>query len=130
MPAATRNLFAAYSAKGEIDNGGFRQFFWNSTGVLAPEAANGFAAIGMPRTAALLRKAMKAVGEPYLFARDARMTKVGKPFHEEGEAYDNAVFGPMDDEFYALTATEAGGFEKAADAYAAAHAKDTAKEQP
>ena len=39
-------LFAAYFCQTEVCNGGFHQFFFNSTGVLAPEAVDGFTAIG------------------------------------------------------------------------------------
>jgi hypothetical protein len=39
-------LYAAHFCQSEVCNGGFFQFFFNSTGILAPEAVNGFRAIG------------------------------------------------------------------------------------
>lgn len=41
-PEASRTLFAAHWCQSEIDNGGLYQFFCNSTGVLALEAAEAF----------------------------------------------------------------------------------------
>ena len=40
-PVRSRHLFAAHWCMSEVYNGGFHQFFHNSTGVLAPEAAAG-----------------------------------------------------------------------------------------
>jgi Domain of unknown function (DUF4375) len=42
-------LFSAHFAQSEFCNGGFKQLFWNSTGVLAPEAVLGFQTIGSRR---------------------------------------------------------------------------------
>jgi Domain of unknown function (DUF4375) len=58
-------LFAANFCQSEVCNGGFRQFFFNSTGVLAPEAVDGFAAIGQVQVGNLLEQAMALLGAPY-----------------------------------------------------------------
>jgi hypothetical protein len=50
-------LHAACWWKVEYDNGGMDQFFRNSTGVLAREAVSGLERFGLPKYAALLRKA-------------------------------------------------------------------------
>jgi uncharacterized protein DUF4375 len=44
-------LYATAFCQVEVCNGGLSQFFGNSTGVLAPEAVEGFIAIGQPQTA-------------------------------------------------------------------------------
>jgi hypothetical protein len=44
-------LYAAHFCQSEVHNGGFLQFFWNNTGVLAPEAIEGYGVIGMPTLA-------------------------------------------------------------------------------
>jgi hypothetical protein len=46
VPRSAGLLFAAHFCQSEVCNGGFNQFFSNSTGVLAPEAIEGFKAIG------------------------------------------------------------------------------------
>src|SRR5215468_5622343 len=52
VPRVSGLIFAAHFCQSEICNGGFRQFFWNSTGVLAPEAVVGFRDIGQAQVAA------------------------------------------------------------------------------
>jgi hypothetical protein len=47
QPAAL--LYAAHFAESEICNGGFKQQFSNSTGILSPEAVQGFQLIGITR---------------------------------------------------------------------------------
>ena len=69
-------LYAAHFAQSEICNGGFKQLFRNSTGVLSPEAVQGFQLIGMPRTAELLVAAMRTLGNPYPRDRKERQTRL------------------------------------------------------
>ena len=65
-------LFAAHFAQSEICNGGFKQFFGNSTGVLGPEAVQGFQLIRMSETAAIVSTAMQPFGVIYPRERAAR----------------------------------------------------------
>lgn len=65
-------LYAAHFCQSEVCNGGFRQFFSNSTGVLAPEALEGFKAIGQAQVASLVGEAMQTFGSPYVRERKAR----------------------------------------------------------
>jgi hypothetical protein len=58
-------LYAAHFCQSEVHNGGFLQFFWNDTGVLAPEAVEGYSVIGMPTLASLLREAASVLGTQY-----------------------------------------------------------------
>ncbi|HLH02368.1 MAG TPA: DUF4375 domain-containing protein [Bryobacteraceae bacterium] len=58
-------VYAAHFAQYEICNGGFPQFFSNSTGVLAPEAKEGFQEIGMDKTAEIVSTAMALLGKSY-----------------------------------------------------------------
>jgi hypothetical protein len=104
------DLFAAHWCQSEVRNGGFHQFFMNSTGVLAPEAAAGFRAIGMPRSAAIVTEAMGFFATPYPRDRQARQ-----------EALDGEPdpFSQLDERFYELLDTEADGFALAADRYGA-----------
>jgi hypothetical protein len=105
-------LYAAHFCQSEVCNGGFGQFFWNSTGVLAPEAVKGFAAIGQPQVANIVEKAMALLGSPYLRDRKARQEALQAP-RNAGD------FAPLEDEFYRLLRTENGGYESAANGYAA-----------
>lgn len=103
-------LFAANFCLSEVQNGGFEQFFDNSTGVLAPEAVEGFAAVGLPETGKVVQEAMALIGSPYIRDRKRRQAAL--------EMLPEGCFAAMDERFYSLLDSEAGGFQAAADAYA------------
>jgi hypothetical protein len=127
IPRSIGLLYAAHFCQSEVCNGGFTQFFWNSTGVLAPEAVEGFMAIGQAQVANVVRRAMEMLGAPFQRDRAARWQALevlrGEPNKEIQSGRPNyrniALFGPLEDEFNSLLAREAGGFEIAADSYAA-----------
>jgi Domain of unknown function (DUF4375) len=102
-------LYAAHFSQSEICNGGFDQFFFNSTGVLAPEAVRGFRAIGQNQIADLLENAMSKFGKEYPRDRVRRQ--------DLRTALGDRAFDKLDEEFFGLIHSEAGGFEAAADAY-------------
>ncbi len=120
-------LYAAHFCQSEVCNGGFTQFFWNSTGVLAPEAVEGFIAIGQPQVADVIQRAMNILGSPFRRDRAARWSALDTLRNEHDKGQDLAgrprykkidSFGKLEREFYSLLVSEAGGFENAANAYA------------
>jgi len=113
--AAVRTLFAAHWLYAEVSNGGFLQFYWNSTGILAPEAQQAYVALGMPLTAGIVQQSMSWFPEPYPRERAARM-KLLAPF-EDADG-DEGPFAQLDDEFYKLAESESGGFVRAANEFA------------
>lgn len=117
-PEASRVLFAAHWCQSEINNGGFEQFFSNSTGVLAPEGVQAFRALGMPETAALIDKAMEVFGPTYPRERSEREDALDKAWDDFDDDAD--PFSDLDESFFERVETENGGFESAADHYAAA----------
>jgi hypothetical protein len=116
---SARTLFAAHWLYSEVCNGGFHQFYWNSTGVLAPEAADAFAAIGMPRTAEIVRRTMSWFPTPYPRNREARIELLDR--HAELHPESTDPFGSLDDEFYGVAESESGGFVRAANEFARQH---------
>lgn len=104
-------LYAAHFCQSEVCNGGFQQFFFNSTGVLAPEAVLGFRAIGQEKVAALVENAMLPFASPYLRDREARQSIL--------ETLPPKAFESLNEHFFELINVEADGFEAAADRYAA-----------
>ena len=116
-PTASRVLFAAHWCQSEVRNGGFLQFFSNSTGVLAPEAMEAFAVLGMPKTARLLQAAMAVLGPVYPRCRDDREGVIESVFSSLDDE-DRYPFDSFDEEFFDLIKAEGGGFEAAADRYA------------
>ena len=104
-------LYAAHFCGAEGCNGGFHQLFNNSTGVLAPEAVWGFHAIGQHKVAETVQAAMDVLGSPYLRDRELRWAILSR--------FSPRDFDELNEQFYALLDTEAGGFGVAADDYAA-----------
>lgn len=123
MPVATRHLWAVTWLQSEVHNGGFGQFCSNSTGILAPEARDGFIAIGMPQTAAVVGEYLAFWGADYPRDCDLRnalweklsIERYGVDSHGEPLGGD---FAALDDRFYKLMDSENGGFDNAADTYA------------
>jgi hypothetical protein len=64
-PEWVGDLLAVHWTMSEVENGGFRQFFLNSTGVVGPEAVKGFKRIGLLEAAKLVEKAMLYLGPVY-----------------------------------------------------------------
>jgi len=107
-PAAL--LYASLFCEQEVCNGGFNQFFSNSTGVLAPEALEGFQAVGQHEVASVLHQAMTAFGSEYLRERNARQKML--------QSFTKDHFDELNRRFFVLIRDEAGGYETAADNYA------------
>jgi hypothetical protein len=102
-------LYAAHFAQSEICNGGFRQLFSNSTGILSPKAAQGFEIIGMHKTAKILMTAMETLGHPFPSERKNRQ-----------EILKNVSLETLEDlneRFFEVIETENGGFEAASDSF-------------
>jgi hypothetical protein len=111
------HLFAAHWCDAEVCNGGFHQFFTNSTGVLAPEAAAGYRAVGLPQLAQLVDQAMAFFGSPYPRSQEDRARALDAiPSGGPREEWD--PFYRLDEEYYRLQASESGGLYDAMDAYA------------
>ena len=115
VPEPAGFLLAAKWCESEVCNGGFHQFFSNPTGVLAPEAAMGFRAIGMPALADLVEQALAVFGTSYPREQAQRRRFLEGFQGERREEWD--PFFTLDDSFYAAMGDDA--LSDAADAYAA-----------
>jgi hypothetical protein len=113
---AARTLLAAHWCQSEIRNGGFHQFFSNSTGVLAPEAASAFYDIGMPLAGKTIEEAMAWFGDSYPRDRAARQAQLQLFTKQNPDNWD--PFRKLDDAVFDLFDEENGGFDVAADRYA------------
>ena len=109
QPAAA--IYAAHWAQAEICNGGFKQLFGNSTGVLSPEAVQGFHLISMPKTAALLVAAMEQLATPFPRERPERQALLAH--------LPKRFFDELERKFYAELDAENGGFTVAVSSFIA-----------
>lgn len=134
-PRAAVLVYAAHFCHSEVHNGGFLQFFWNNTGVLAPEAIEGYDVIGMPTLASLLNEAASTLGSPYPRDRGDRWDKLlvasgraprelKKIFRQQpnqylafAEATKTLPFDSLDRQFWQAAKVENGGFQEAATLY-------------
>jgi hypothetical protein len=92
-------LFPTQWLCNEVYNGGFRQYFSNSTALHAPEAIQGFQELGMEDIAALVADAMSIFGNDYPRDRDVR-----EDFLESrsSETVEWNPFIEMDEDFYEM----------------------------
>ena len=113
IPVAVRHLYAGHWCQSEVRNGGLWQFFSNTTGILSPEAATGFRAIGALEWADVIDEAMRHLGSPYPRNRSERLRVLSK-----GEQSIQRLFGGLNDRFYNWLGDEYNKWERLADAYA------------
>jgi hypothetical protein len=136
VPRSSLVLFAAHFCLSEVWNGGLMQFFWNSTGILAPEAIEGFQVIGMPKLANRLAAAASPLGEVFPRDRQARwdamlvnsgldIEQLEQIFRVAKDQYlafmsTTAAFewDRLTEEIYTLAENENGGFQNAATDFA------------
>lgn len=136
VPRPVLLLYAAHFFVSEVHNGGFLQFFWNSTGLMAPESVLGFEAIGMPKLAALLVEVATPLGTPYPRDRNARWDALliasGRTESDLKEIFERAPnlyvafeeaieplsFKERNRQAWDLARTENGGFQEAATRFA------------
>jgi hypothetical protein len=100
VPEPIGHLLAVTWCQSEVCNGGFHQFFTNSYGVLAPEAAQGFRAINMPAAAGVVEEAMAWFGTPYPRddqQRDRLLAIFGGDLDDEDEDADEREWNPFCD---------------------------------
>jgi hypothetical protein len=111
------HLFAFYWCLAKVCNGGFDQFFFNTTGVLAPEALAAFRTIGLEVWASLLEEAMQFFGDPYPRSQDDRWELLGRAEVPGAQGEERDLFCTLDNRFYAWLHEEPYRWERAVDAY-------------
>jgi hypothetical protein len=97
VPDRIGRMYAGNWCVSEVDNGGFLQFFWNTTGILAPEAAACFEDMGAPGLGAIVQDAMGHFGPIYPRDREKRLVALSG---EEVEYPKTSPFGRQDKAFY------------------------------
>jgi hypothetical protein len=67
-----RLMFALFWYRSELDNGGHRQFYSNSTGIVWKDALEGFQELHLPEFAEILEESAKRVGDSLSLDRRVR----------------------------------------------------------
>jgi hypothetical protein len=90
-----RLLYALGWLRTELNNGGFDQYFFNSSGDLAETAIEAVRAADVPELASLVITACSLLGHPYPAAREARqerLEELADDLEDEFEALDARYF--------------------------------------
>jgi Domain of unknown function (DUF4375) len=120
LPEHVRHLFAIRWCDYEVCNGGFRQFLSNSTGVLAPEAADGFRAVGLDEFAELVDAAIGFFQKPFPRDRAARQEALAILDRRGTELRELDSFRELNGRYYA--GKKRVTFDERLDEYARRHA--------
>jgi hypothetical protein len=115
-PIKAGYLYSAHWCQSEVCNGGFYQFFYNTTGILAPEAVSAFEAMDLEVWRDILHKAMNFFGEVYPRERSLRLEMLPMKNGRKREDYD--PFYALDEQFYGWLNGEDCRWERAADRFA------------
>jgi len=100
LSAGVRATYLTWILEAEVNNGGFNQYYFNTDGEFALEAADAFQYFGASEHAALMREANSV--------RAAEATEMAK-FKKKGtleafsESYEHSKLGPLDARFYKLS---------------------------
>jgi len=94
-----RGLYATRAVEDEVNNGGFQQFYWNTSGALSKEAEEGFKLFGAAEYLSLMQQANEM--------HEAEKEKMQK-YKDRGtseafsESYRESNLGELDDKFFKL----------------------------
>lgn len=96
-----RTVCAVWIVDSEVNNGGFDQYFFNSSGDIYPEVPDALERIGAPRAASLARRAIAAFpsGQPALenFARQDQLLSLTEQNDAFFEELDQAWYTEIED---------------------------------
>lgn len=95
-----RALYIVRILEAEVNNGGFSQFFFNSSGIFANELVDAFQKIGADKMAEICKKAVSIYGDEVPADREKREELLSSDNEEQDEKIA-AVLTECDDAFYA-----------------------------
>jgi len=98
---AERVFGLIWELESEVNNGGFHQYFLNSTGALAPYSVDALKAVGAVQTAGLVQQALAQVGNgirwPDDTARKAVINSLSSNVREKLNELDQSFYACPDD---------------------------------
>lgn len=97
LPVGLRMVFSTMVFEGEVNNGGFHQFFWNSSARYAKDALQGLIMIGAKHDAKLLAKAIDIYKKDQTKIEKFKKRPDGKGFLESEKV---SRLNALDDPFF------------------------------
>jgi hypothetical protein len=98
LPKEERHLIVLSVFNMEFENGGVHQFFYNSSGDIAPEVLDAMIELDLKPQTEIFKRALAMLGEPYIRANDQRRER---RFNGKWSDWDKQL-SKMTDEFYAI----------------------------
>ena len=100
LSVGVRATYLTWIVEAEVNNGGFNQYYFNTDGEFALEAADAFQYFGAVEHAALMREANAVrAGE----AAEMAKYKERGTLEAFSESYEHSKLGPLDNRFYKLS---------------------------
>lgn len=100
LSSGFRAIYTTIVVEGEVNNGGFNQYFWNSEGRLGQLTVDGFHEIGAPDFAKLMERAIVTWRQEHSLLGRFKDVNTLEAF---SESYQHSKLGPLDEEFYELS---------------------------
>lgn len=99
LPVGSQNLWITWLVEGEVNNGGFNQFYFNSSAKHAAAAPKAFRFFGADQHAILMDEVILARAKE---AQVMQKYKDRNTLQAFSESYQETNLGPYDDRFYKL----------------------------
>lgn len=99
LPAGIRALYVTWGVEAEVHNGGFNQYYWNSSGRFAEQAVAAFEFFSAHEHADLMREANRIRAK-----ENAEIEKLKEKgtLDAFSQSYEVSELGPLDERFYKL----------------------------
>lgn len=94
-----RAVYSTWWVEAEVHNGGFNQYFWNSSGQFAPDAVAGFELLGAPALARLMERAIAVHEQDAARLAPLMAENTAEAF---SQSYEANPLEALDHEFYRL----------------------------
>jgi hypothetical protein len=92
-------LYTTWILEGEVNNGGFNQYFWNTEGKTADMALAGYRLVGAEAYADIVRRAIATQKEEAEMMQEFKDEDTLEAF---SESYEHTKLSSLDDEFFDL----------------------------
>lgn len=90
-------VYTTWWVEAEVNNGGFNQYFWNSSSQFAMEAIDGFKEIGAEKYASLMENAVKIAIDEMPEMQKFRNKGTLEAF---SESYEHTALNELDEKFF------------------------------
>jgi hypothetical protein len=98
LSTSERVFLVIWELESEVNNGGFRQYFYNSSGALAPHVVGSLKTIDAPATADIVQRALNAVANTISSWSDDAHRQSGM---NQLSSETQRILEELDQEFYA-----------------------------